>query len=173
MTNQWSVSGNFTDAVRAAKPAIKSSESSTIGIGSTVKGIVTFAGPVRVDGVVEGDLVCTSEVSVGEAGKVKANIRAESVKVFGTILGDISAESLIELYAGAKVIGNLKAARVAIHDGVDFQGHCKMSAELNSAERKMSAELNSAERKMSAEGRLAERSQNVVQLETALPKERI
>ena len=145
MTNQWSVNSADEElkSVNRNIRVSKSSENSTIGLGSIVKGIVSFVGPVRVDGIVEGDLVCSSEVSVSEAGKVKANVRADVVKVFGTVLGDISAETLIEIFSGAKVIGNIKAARVAIHDGVDFQGQCKMT----------------------------ESRKNIVQLETALPKD--
>ena len=147
MTNQWSVAGNLAQEEVSPKRQIsRSSENSAVGIGSIVKGIVSFVGPVRVDGVVEGDLVCSSELTVGEAGKVKANVRADVVKVFGTVLGDISAESLIELFAGAKVIGNIKAERVAIHDGVNFQGQCKMLEPRKNAN-------------------------NIVQLDSVLPKE--
>lgn len=144
MTSQWSVAENDINKPVKTSFVNKTIESSAIGVGSIVKGIVSFSGSVRVDGVIEGDLTCSSEIYVGEAGKIKANIRADVVKVFGTVLGDISAESLIELYAGSKVVGNIKAARVAIHDGVSFQGQCKMTEP---------------------------KKQNVVQLDSVLPKE--
>lgn len=137
---EWSVAGDTVSSDSfASSPELKQATvrqpamsrsaktlDSAISFGSIVKGIVTFDGSVRIDGTLEGDLTCSADLSVGEAGKVKANVRADVVKVFGTVLGDISAETLIELFSGARVIGNLKAQRIAIHDGVNFDGQCKM-----------------------------------------------
>lgn len=124
----WSVSGDTKGySCEPVAGRITKNYDSAISFGSIVKGIVTFDGPVVVDGSLEGDLTCSSEVSIGEAGKIKANVRADVVRVFGTVLGDITAETLIELFPGSRVVGSIKAERVAIHEGVNFEGQCRMA----------------------------------------------
>ena len=99
---------------------------SSIGSGSVIKGIVSFKGDTLINGTLEGDLNCDAKLVIGKDSKIRANISSQSVVVFGQVIGDISAVDIIEIHPGAKVTGDIKAKRVAMHDGVSFDGQCKM-----------------------------------------------
>ena len=99
---------------------------SSISSGSVVKGIISFKGDTVVNGIIEGDLNSDAKLVIGKQSRIRANINARSVVVFGQVIGDISAEDIIEIHPGAKVTGDIKAKRVAMHDGVSFDGQCKM-----------------------------------------------
>lgn len=100
--------------------------SSSIGPGSVIKGIVSFKGDTIINCSIEGDLSCDASLTIGKESRIRANINSKSVVVFGQVIGNISAENIIEIHPGAKVIGDIKAKRVAMHDGVSFDGGCEM-----------------------------------------------
>lgn len=116
MNNNWSDGSND----------IGTSLSSSISSGSVIKGIVSFRGDTKLDCTLEGDLTCDANLVVGRDSKIRANIRSLNVEVYGQVVGNISAENLIELHPGARVTGDIKAKRVAMHDGVNFDGKCQM-----------------------------------------------
>ena len=99
---------------------------SSISSGSVIKGIISFKGDTHINGSIEGDLNSDAKLVIGKLSRIRANINARSVVVFGQVIGDISAEDIIEIHPGAKVTGDIKAKRVAMHDGVSFDGQCKM-----------------------------------------------
>jgi cytoskeletal protein CcmA (bactofilin family) len=94
--------------------------------GSRVSGNLSFQGPARIDGVVEGDIQCQGALTIGESAEVKAKITAQSVVVHGRVEGNVSAKEKIELIAPARLIGNIDAPRLIIAEGVVFEGDCSM-----------------------------------------------
>jgi len=116
MNNNWSDGSG----------SIETSVCSSISLGSVIKGIVSFRGNTKLNCKLEGDLTCDANLVVGRDSKIRANIRSLNVEVYGQVVGDINAENLIELHPGARVTGDIKAKRVAMHDGVNFDGKCHM-----------------------------------------------
>ena len=90
------------------------------------RGIVSFKGDTLIKGALEGDLSCDAKLVIGKESKIRANINSGSVVVFGQVIGNITARDIIEIHPGASVTGDIKAKRVAMHDGVNFDGQCQM-----------------------------------------------
>lgn len=105
--------------------------SSSLASGSVIKGIVFFKGNTTINCLLEGDLSCDAKLVVSKESKIRANIKSLDVVVYGQVIGDITAENLIELHPGARVTGNIKAKRVAMHEGVNFDGKCEMITAVN------------------------------------------
>jgi len=97
--------------------------------GSKVSGKLSFDGPARIDGQVDGEIHAKESVVIGESSVVTAQIKAASVVVAGKISGDIMASQRIEIRPSAKVLGNVTAPVLVIHEGPLFEGHCAMQAE--------------------------------------------
>ncbi|GMO12040.1 MAG: hypothetical protein Ta2A_21380 [Treponemataceae bacterium] len=95
-----------------------------IGQNSGVLGDVNVSGFVRVDGDVDGNLVTTGNVILGEKARIKGNITAQSAIIGGVVLGNICAPDKIQLLTTATVIGDLVTHRIEIAENVVFQGHC-------------------------------------------------
>lgn len=97
--------------------------------GSKISGKLSFEGPARIDGEVDGEITAKESIAIGESATVTAQIRAASVVVGGKVSGDIVATQRIEIRPSAKVIGNLSAPVLVVHEGAQFEGHCSMQPE--------------------------------------------
>ena len=88
---------------------------------------MSFHGPARIDGQVDGDITSTGTLILGETAVITTpRIRAASVIIAGKVSGDIMASEQIVMARSARVLGNLYSPAVAIEDGAWFDGHCKV-----------------------------------------------
>jgi cytoskeletal protein CcmA (bactofilin family) len=92
--------------------------------GSKISGKISFEGPARIDGEVDGEINAKDSLMIGESAVVTAQIRAASVSVAGKVSGDIIATQRIEIRPSAKVSGNITAPVLSVQEGALFEGHC-------------------------------------------------
>jgi cytoskeletal protein CcmA (bactofilin family) len=129
--------------ISAEKPMVRpaslpnSSGGAYLDSGSKISGKLSFEGPSRIDGQVDGEITAKDTLTIGESAVVTAQIKAASIVVAGKISGDIAATSRIEIRPSAKVIGNLATPVLVVHEGATFEGHCSMSPEGARDERKV------------------------------------
>ncbi|MGH7813400.1 MAG: bactofilin family protein [Candidatus Binataceae bacterium] len=105
--------------------------------GSKISGKISFEGPARIDGEIDGEINAKDSLTIGESAAVTAQIRAASVSVAGKVSGDIAATQRIEIRPAAKVHGNIAAPVLVIHEGAMFEGHCSMQPEGAREDRKV------------------------------------
>ncbi len=97
--------------------------------GSKISGKISFEGPARIDGEVDGEIIAKDSITIGESAVVTAHIRAASVSVAGKVSGDIVASQRIDIRPSAKVSGNITAPVLSVQEGALFEGHCSMQPE--------------------------------------------
>jgi cytoskeletal protein CcmA (bactofilin family) len=97
--------------------------------GSKISGKISFEGPARIDGEVDGEISAKGNLTIGESAVITAHIRAASVSVAGKVSGDIVATQRIEIRPSAKVSGNITAPVLSVLEGAMFEGHCSMQPE--------------------------------------------
>ncbi len=119
---------------KSAMPPRSSSASASdarayLDSGSKISGKLSFDGPTRIDGQVDGEITGKESLTIGETAVVTAQIKAASIIVAGKVSGDIIASQRIEIRPSAKVIGNLTAPVLVVHEGALFEGHCSMQPE--------------------------------------------
>jgi cytoskeletal protein CcmA (bactofilin family) len=105
--------------------------------GSKISGKISFEGPARIDGEVDGEIHAKDSLTIGESAVVTAQIRAASVSVAGKVSGDIVATQRIEIRPSAKVSGNITAPVLSVQEGALFEGHCSMQPEGMREDRKV------------------------------------
>src|SRR5882672_5610506 len=88
-----------------------------IGRGITIRGNLSGAGDLVIEGQVEGQIALKNHLTIETTGKVQADIRAEELTINGEASGNIDAGSRVAINASAKVAGDIKAPRVIIEDG--------------------------------------------------------
>lgn len=109
---------------------------SIISADLTVKGDMTSAGEIQVDGVVEGDIQCKALV-IGVDGAITGEIDAESVRLHGKVTGQIRAKTVF-LASTARMVGDITHESLAIEPGAFMEGHCRrMTANAASANQAM------------------------------------
>ena len=111
-----------------AAPAASSQKVAMIGGGISIAGDVTADSNLKVEGVIEGRSVQSSQdIEVAESGKVVASIDARVVRIGGEVTGDISGAEKVVVMKSGRVLGNIVAPRVQLEDGALFRGSIDMN----------------------------------------------
>ena len=97
-----------------------------IGAGTTVRGDIVFAGGLRIDGHVSGN-VATADGQVGtlvisEHARVEGTIRVSHIVINGTVEGPVTASDHLELQSKARVTGDVAYKTLEMHVGAVVQG---------------------------------------------------
>ena len=99
---------------------------SLIGAGTRIEGNVTFAGGLRVDGQIVGNVTAVSEQAstlvVSEQARIEGEIRVSHLMVNGTINGPVYAAEFLELQAKSRVVGDVQYSRIEMHLGAIVEG---------------------------------------------------
>lgn len=104
-----------------------SRERAVIGASITIQGDLTGEEDLTVHGRVEGKVdVKGNSVTIGESGRVKADVYAKTIFVEGEVEGNLYGGDQIVLRSSGNVHGNLTAPRVALDDGAQFKGSIDM-----------------------------------------------
>ena len=120
--------------VRPAPPATPSAAlpasrgACVIGAKTTVKGELLGDEDIVVEGTVEGHVRISRDLHVGQAGRLRASIEAQSIVVGGEVVGDCIAATRVELQPTGRLIGNIRAPRIVIAEGAMFKGNSDMAA---------------------------------------------
>ena len=110
-----------------------------------VTGTVTGSGDLYIDGALDGKVeLADRRVTVGEAGVVKAEVRAGEIRVMGSLTGVASAGERIEVAQTGSVEGEVTTKRIKIEEGARFEGSVKISGSGKNAEKKGPVSLTSA-----------------------------
>ena len=114
---------NRTTKARMQEVMPNSDASETyIDKGCNFSGTLRFKDSVRIDGHVEGDIVCDKAVIVGEDATIEASIRAESIEVHGTISGDVLVQRKTVLHKTAHVSGEIHTSGIVVEEGARLKG---------------------------------------------------
>lgn len=114
-------------------------------IGSTIKikGEISGNENLVIEGSVEGTIdLADHEVTIGEPGKVKADIKAKVVTVNGQITGDITGGEKVIISKSGNMRGNIVTPRISLEDGAVFKGSIDMDP--NDASSKSTASVTPA-----------------------------
>lgn len=107
-----------------------------VGKGVEFKGIISYNGTVRIDGVLDGEIHTDGTLLVGEEAVLTAKVSAGTVVSKGKVTGDIIAKEKVRLLAPAVLNGSVKAPMLSMEEGVLFNGNIEMSrAEVHDLQR--------------------------------------
>ncbi len=90
-----------------------------IGEDSAIDGDLVFAGGLRLDGRVRGNVTAApgkpSMLVVSEKGVVEGEISVGHLVLNGTVKGPVQATDLLELQPHARVLGDVRYAALEMH----------------------------------------------------------
>ena len=97
-----------------------------LGENTSFEGELSFHGTVRIDGHFKGEIHSDGTLIIGERGVVEADINTNCVIISGEVHGNINTAGSTEIHPKGKVYGSIVTSSLVIHDGVIFEGSCKM-----------------------------------------------
>ncbi|WP_178861750.1 bactofilin family protein [Thiomicrorhabdus cannonii] len=83
-----------------------------------------IAGPLHVDGRIDGIIETGYDVSIGTQGEVKGFVKARSIVLSGVLEGKVACER-IDILATGKLIGELISGEMTIEAGGKFIGESR------------------------------------------------
>lgn len=92
-----------------------------------ITGTVRSTGSIRIDGKLDGELLCEKDALIGKSAVIKGNLAVTSVVVEGAVNGNIVARDRIELKTSARITGDIKAKRLSVEEGVMFVGKSEVN----------------------------------------------
>lgn len=116
---------------------------SLIGAGTVIEGSIRFAGGLRVDGEVKGDISAAAGASssvlvLSEQARVEGAVSVGHLILNGTIVGRVAAMDSLEMQSKAKIIGDVEYALIEMHQGAVIEGRL-MFAKDKAVELKLAA----------------------------------
>lgn len=97
-----------------------------IGAGTTIEGNVTFAGGLRIDGEVRGNVYAAGEhpgtLVISEHARVDGEVSVPHLVVNGTVNGPVRSTESLELQTRARLAGDVEYSSIEIHLGAIVQG---------------------------------------------------
>ena len=109
---------------RNSKP--KNRIDSLIGAGTRIDGNVSFAGGLRVDGEIKGNVIADSSkpstLVLSEQARVEGEIKVTHLVVNGTVVGPVHVAEYLELQSKAKVTGDVHYRTLEIQLGAIVEG---------------------------------------------------
>jgi cytoskeletal protein CcmA (bactofilin family) len=99
---------------------------SLIGAGTRIEGNVIFAGGLRIDGEVKGDVRCAEgqagTLVISEQARVEGEIAVAHLVVNGTIVGPVQVTDFAELQPRSRLTGDLHYVSLEMHLGAVVDG---------------------------------------------------
>jgi cytoskeletal protein CcmA (bactofilin family) len=102
-----------------------------LAVGSTIKGNVITDADFRLDGRVEGDILCGGKIVVGPKGSVVGNVTSENAEIMGEIDGCVKVNGKLVLKSTARIEGDICLKLIEIEPNARFNGKCIMVCEEN------------------------------------------
>ena len=110
-------------------------EQATIGRTLVIKGEVSGAESLYIDGRIEGKITLPdNRVTIGRNGSVQANISAREVVVRGRVEGKIAGKERVQLWSTGYVSGEISTQRLAIEDGAVLRGKVETGRAVDKSE---------------------------------------
>jgi cytoskeletal protein CcmA (bactofilin family) len=98
-------------------------EQATIGRSLVIKGDVSGAESLYIDGRIEGTVsLPDNRVTIGRNGTVQANITAREVVVMGKVTGNIECSDRVDIRSEGVVQGDVSTIRISVEDGAVLKG---------------------------------------------------
>ena len=109
-----------TETNSVFRPA-KGSAKVIIGEGVTIKGEITNANEVQIDGTADV-VIKTDNLTVGSTGDLKGTIETENADIWGKVDGNIKVNSTLTVQELGSALGKIEYSKLQIKLGGEISG---------------------------------------------------
>ncbi|MEL6390802.1 MAG: polymer-forming cytoskeletal protein [Bacteroidota bacterium] len=114
-------------------PATTSSSPSTginsLGTATKIIGNLTADSDIRLDGILEGNVICGAKLILGPKGKISGEVQCQNAVIEGAIEGVLRVKDHLHLKETARVKGEIYTNKMQFQTGAKFDGKCEMGGQ--------------------------------------------
>jgi len=104
-------------------------EQATIGRSLVIKGEVSGAEPLYIDGRIEGSIhFPESRVTIGRNGSVTADVEAKELVIMGAVKGNVQCSDRLDIRSEGSLTGDVVTQRISVEDGAVMKGGVQVRA---------------------------------------------
>ncbi|MGD0823697.1 MAG: polymer-forming cytoskeletal protein [Terriglobales bacterium] len=112
-----------TNSYTPVKPATSPMDQANIGRTLVIKGEVSGAESLFVDGRIEGTISFPdNRVTIGRNGNVTANITAKELVIMGKVQGNVECADRLDVRSEGMLAGDVITHRISIEEGAILKG---------------------------------------------------
>jgi cytoskeletal protein CcmA (bactofilin family) len=120
---KYSPSAVPTNTYTPVKPATSPMDQAHIGRSVAIKGEVTGAEAIFIDGRVEGTISFPgNRVTIGRNGNVAANITAKELVIMGKVQGNADCADRVDVRSEGVLVGDVVTHRISVEEGALLKG---------------------------------------------------
>ena len=97
-----------------------------ISHGVKVEGKVSSNGSIRLDGIIQGDIQCLGNVTIGDQGEVFGKVDGQVITIGGKVEGMVNAKEKLILESKADLKGDVFTKILVVEAGARFDGKSNM-----------------------------------------------
>lgn len=101
----------------------------TLTSGTVINGKINSEEDFRIDGIIEGEIICNGKVIVGNNSVITGNVHCSFIELLGEVTGNITCTNTVILRASSRINGDIKTKAIEIEPGASFFGACSMITE--------------------------------------------
>lgn len=94
--------------------------------GTKITGDIETTGDLRIEGQIDGNIVCKGKVVLGQPGVINGTIKCGNCQIEGKFEGKMEVSELLTLTNTANFKGEMTTMKLAIDPGAVFNGTCTM-----------------------------------------------
>jgi cytoskeletal protein CcmA (bactofilin family) len=104
-------------------------EQATIGRSVVIKGELSGAEALYIDGRIEGSISLPEHrVTIGRHGSIQANITAREVVIMGKVTGNVDCADRLDIRGEGSLTGDVISQRISVEDGAILKGSIQVRA---------------------------------------------
>jgi cytoskeletal protein CcmA (bactofilin family) len=112
-----------TNSYTPVKPATSPMDQANIGRSLVIKGEVSGAESLFIDGRVEGTISFPdNRVTIGRNGNVAASINAKEVVIMGKVQGNVECADRLDIRSEGVLAGDVITHRISVEEGAILKG---------------------------------------------------
>jgi cytoskeletal protein CcmA (bactofilin family) len=124
---------NAPASSRAPMEKRPSGEPTVIGEHMAIEGTIRADEDIIIEGTLKGSIVVKShQLTIGQKGRIEADIEAASVVIAGRITGNVAASDKVRITRTADFCGQIKAKSIAVEDGAFLKASIELYKEATS-----------------------------------------
>lgn len=95
--------------------------------GTEIEGTIKSNSDIRVDGKINGKLMCNAKVIIGPTGIVTGEVNCQNAVIEGAFEGNLNVSELLNIRETAKINGEVNTNKLIIQSGAVFNVSCVMN----------------------------------------------
>ncbi|MFV0471233.1 MAG: polymer-forming cytoskeletal protein [Paludibacteraceae bacterium] len=100
----------------------------SIAYGTKIIGKITSDSDFRLDGEIEGDIICNGKLVIGPKGTLKGTVICENAEIIGKLKGSIQVSDTLSIRSTAILEGDVVTKSLIVEPDAVFNGTCSMKS---------------------------------------------